>query len=93
MHLVAADQSAIQSLTRAARRAGERSLFDLQRLGGERVAAMIAKLRAVVDAGQAAGANRVEVLLAEREIRAAEFTLERPIATGLRPHELRRTTV
>jgi hypothetical protein len=81
VNLVASDESAIQSMARPASWAGERRLFDLQRLGDERVAAMVAKLCAIADSGQAVGTDGVEVLFAEREIGATELAARRPIAT------------
>src|SRR6202051_2664193 len=77
VNLVANDESAVQSIARAASWAGERRLVDLQRLCGDRVTAMVAKLRAVADSGQAVGTDGVEILFAEREIGATKLAARR----------------
>jgi hypothetical protein len=82
IHLVAVDDPAVESTACTAIWTGEERLFDLQRLDGQRVTAMIAKPRGVADSGQTVRADRAQVLLVERKIGAAELATNSPIATG-----------
>src|SRR5207248_10877338 len=74
-HRAALDHAAVQSPARTTSGAGQRGLIDLERLGGQRITAMVAEFGMIADSGKAVGADRVEVALAEREIGAAKAAL------------------
>jgi hypothetical protein len=80
-HRAAVDHAAVQSPALATSGTGQRSLFDVERLGGQGVAAVVAELGVIADSGEAVWADRVEVALAEREIGAAKAALGRPVAS------------